>query len=133
MDTAFYNRTGFSSGWSFGEVNFYPRESSNFWLRRVHPYYWLKRGYDQVQNGNEDFLKTGIQSISRAKATGYLSPAGTRAVARTALQHRGGINLFGTVQIFRWLNINGNFGNERAIYYDPVNPFLGKARTAGVE
>src|SRR5215470_8046621 len=30
MDTAFYNRTGFTSGWSFGEVNFYPREGT--WL-----------------------------------------------------------------------------------------------------
>ena len=65
MDTAFYNRTGFTSGWSFGEVNFYPNQGGNFWLQRVHPYYFAKRGRDEVQDGNEDFLSTGIQ-IGRA-------------------------------------------------------------------
>src|SRR5438094_1825181 len=40
MDTAFYNRTGFTSGWSFGEINFYPKEGSDFWLKRAHPFYW---------------------------------------------------------------------------------------------
>ena len=61
MDTAFYNHTGFTSGWSFGEVNFYPKNGSNFWLRRVHPYYFARRGRDEVQNGNEDFLNTGVR------------------------------------------------------------------------
>ena len=27
MDTAFYNRTGFTAGWSFGEINFYPKSA----------------------------------------------------------------------------------------------------------
>jgi hypothetical protein len=44
----------------------------------------------------------------------------------------GGINLSGSSQILRWLNINGNFNRERAIFYDLVNPFLGRAQTAGV-
>src|SRR5204863_1560585 len=61
MDTAFYNRTGFTSGWSFGEVNFYPKAGANFWLQRVHPYYWAKRGRDEVQDGNEGYLTTGIR------------------------------------------------------------------------
>ena len=59
MDTAFYNRTGFTAGWSFGEVNFYPRQ--DFWLQRVHPFLFVKRGHDEVQNGDEDFLNTGIR------------------------------------------------------------------------
>ena len=39
MDTAFYNRTGFTSAWSFSEVNFYPKST---WLQRVHPFYFAK-------------------------------------------------------------------------------------------
>ena len=30
MDTAFYNRTGFTAGWSFGEINFYPEVGHRF-------------------------------------------------------------------------------------------------------
>src|SRR5688572_228918 len=56
MDTAFFNRAGFTSGWSYGEVNFYPREGTNFWLKRVNPYYWAKLGRDRVQDGDERFL-----------------------------------------------------------------------------
>lgn len=61
MDTAFYNRTGFTSGWSFGEVNWYPKSGSDFWLQRVHPFIFVKRGHDEVHDGDEDFLNTGIR------------------------------------------------------------------------
>jgi hypothetical protein len=35
----------------------------------------------------------------------------------------------GGVQIKRWLNLNGNFNNSWAIYYDPVTPFQGRSRS----
>ena len=34
MDTAFYNRTGFTTGLVYSEVNFYPKQGTNFWLQR---------------------------------------------------------------------------------------------------
>jgi hypothetical protein len=133
MDTAFYNRTGFTSGWSFGEVNFYPKGGSNFWLQRVHPYYFTKRGRDRVQNGNEDFLLAGIRfNFTRQ---GYFQIAhgqGHEPWLGRRFKTGGGVNLYGNVQILRWLNINGNFNTGRAIYYDPVDPFQGESRNAGV-
>ena len=30
VDTAFSNRTGFTAGWSFGEINFHPRSGTEF-------------------------------------------------------------------------------------------------------
>jgi len=132
MDTAFYNRTGFTSGWSFGEVNFYPGNGSHFWLQRVHPYYWAKRGRDDVQNGNEDFLNTGIRFHFTRQ--GYLDVAhgqGHEPWIGRRFKTAGGINLYGNVQILRWLNVNGSFNAGRAIYYDPVDPFQGESHGAG--
>jgi len=38
----------------FGEVNFYPKEGG--WLKRVHPFYWTKRGRDQVRTAMKNSL-----------------------------------------------------------------------------
>jgi hypothetical protein len=35
METAFYNRVGFTSGWGYAEYNFYPDKTRYPWLRRV--------------------------------------------------------------------------------------------------
>jgi hypothetical protein len=126
MDTAFYNRTGFTSGWSFGEVNFYPREGG--WIKRIHPYYWTKRGRDQVQDGNEWYTNTGVRfDFTRQGFLGITRGQGNEPWVGRHFKTGGGINLYGNVQIVRWLNINGSFNNGRAIYYDAVNPFQGKS------
>jgi uncharacterized protein DUF5916/cellulose/xylan binding protein with CBM9 domain len=128
MDTAFFNRTGFTSGWSYGEVNFYPKEGSSFWLKRVNPFYFTKQGRDRVQDGNERFLNTGIRFHFTRQ--GYLDIAHSRGrepwLGRQ-FKTGGGINTFGRAQILRWLEINGGFDKNREIYYDPVDPFQGSS------
>ena len=128
MDTAFYNRTGFTSGWSFGEINFYPKEGSDFWLKRVHPFYWFKRGRDQVQDGNEDFINTGVRfNFTRQGFLSITHGRGHEPWLGQRYKTAGGINIYGNVQILRWLNVNGSINKGREIYYDPVNPFQGKS------
>ncbi|PYS37032.1 MAG: hypothetical protein DMG14_22655 [Acidobacteria bacterium] len=61
MDTAFYNRTGFTSGWAYGEVNFYPKNTNKSWLKRVNVFNWDKYGRDQLQDGNERFFLAGLR------------------------------------------------------------------------
>jgi hypothetical protein len=113
-------------------VNFYPTATSS-WLRRVHPYYWTKRGRDRIQNGDEDYLTTGIRfNFTRQ---GYLQIArgqGHEPFLGQRFKTGGGANLYGNVQILRWLNMSGNFNNGRAIYYDDIDPFQGESRSAGV-
>jgi len=132
MDTAFYNRTGFTSGWSFGEINFYPKEGRDFWLKRVHPFYWTKRGHDQMQNGSEDLLNLGIRfHFTRQGFLNMNSSRGHEAWIGRRFRIGAVINLSGSTQIFRWLSINGSFISSRDIYYDAVNPFLGKSTSPG--
>ncbi|HYR83742.1 MAG TPA: DUF5916 domain-containing protein [Terriglobia bacterium] len=132
MDTAFYNRTGFTSGWSFGEVNFYPKEGR--WLKRIHPFYWTKRGRDQVQDGNEDFLNTGIRfNFTRQGFLNINQGRGHEPWLGQRFKTGPSINIFGDVQILRWLRVNGNFSKNREIYYDLVNPFQGKSTHRSLE
>ncbi len=129
MDTAFFNRTGFTSGWSYGELNFYPKQERNFWLKRVYPFYWEKRGHDQVQNGSEDFLNSGIRfNFTRQSFFNVSHGQGHEAWVGRRFRTGAEIELFGGSQIFRWLSISGNFHKSRDIYYDPVNPFAGKSK-----
>jgi hypothetical protein len=38
----------------------------------------------------------------------------------------------GNAQLFSWLNVSGNFNKGWAVYYDPVDPFQGKSKSANI-
>jgi hypothetical protein len=134
LDTAFYNRTGLTTGWSFGEISFYPRDGSDFWVKRVQPFYFLRLGRDQVQDGNEAFLNTGIRiNFTRQ---GYLNISHARGHEPWMGQRYrtgGGINVNGNVQILRWLNFGGHLNTGREIFYDRIAPFQGKSTARGFQ
>lgn len=133
MDTAFYNRTGFTSGWSYGEMNFYPKEGSKFWLKKLSPFYWTKRGHDQVQDGKEDFVNTGIRfNTTRQGFFNFATQRGHEPWIGRRFRTGAPINFFGTVQIVRWLNVNGSYGRNYDIFYDRVNPFQGRSRNRSI-
>ena len=126
MDTAFYNRTGFTAGWSYGELNFYPTGKTNIWLRRITPSYFVKAGHDEVQDGNEDseslslrFTFTRQGSFSIGYGRGHEPWQGQR------FDTGGGINVFSNAQAFRWLNFYAGYNQGLEIYYDRVSPFQG--------
>jgi uncharacterized protein DUF5916/cellulose/xylan binding protein with CBM9 domain len=130
MDTAFYNRTGFTSGWGYGELNFYPQETGNSWLKRTQLFTWTKYGRDQIQNGNEGFVLTGMR-LNFTRQGFFRIDKGWGHEPWTGRQFKNGDSrISGQVQIFRWLNISGRFTNGWAIYYDPHNPFQGRSTTA---
>ena len=130
MDTAFYNRTGFTSGWSYGEINFYPKEGSNFWIKRIHPFYWAKRGHDQVQDGSEDFLNLGLRmNLTRQGFVNITSGHGHEAWLGRRFRTGGILNMYASGQIVRWLSVNGGFTKSRDIFYDRANPFQGRSKS----
>jgi hypothetical protein len=42
---------------------------------------------------------------------------------------RGRLRGFGSVQLYRWLFLDGNISGGRAVFYDPVAPFPGRSRS----
>ena len=131
MDTAFYNRTGFTGVWQFTDLSFYPKSA---WLQRLHPWYFAKIGKDRIQNGGEDYLHTGIRlNVTRQ---GFLNVSHGRGhESWLGKQYRTGndVNIFGNIQALRWLNLSGNFGGGPAIFYDETDPFQGRDRRWGIE
>jgi hypothetical protein len=135
MDTAFYNRTGFTVGILDTHVNFYPEKAKRFGLVRVYPSLFVRAGRDRMQGGNEDlavvatsfnFQRQGFLRVLHGR--GHEPWAGKRFRAGDAL------GAYGTVQLFRWLYIGGNmFHRTWAIFYDPVDPFQGRSSARGFE
>lgn len=134
MDTAFYNRTGFTTGWAFADLSFYPEKAKRYGLIRVHPFVWTKYGRDRIQGGNERFMINGVRVnfarqgfMSVDYGHGYEPWVGRRF--KTG--HK--IGTFGNVQLFRWLNVGGHFRSGWSTFYDPIDPFQGKSNNGGVQ
>jgi hypothetical protein len=131
MDTAFYNRTGFTGAWSFSEVSFYPKST---WLQRIHPFYFAKYGRDRVQNGDEDYLHTGIRfNVTRQGFFNFSHGRGHESWQGTKYKVGTDVNFFGNMQPFRWLNLFANYNVGPAIFYDELAPFQGRSRNYSVE
>ena len=128
MDTAFYNRTGFTAGWSFGEINFYPRSGTDFWIQRIHPFYFTKIGYDDIQGGKEAMINFGIRfNLTRQGFINISHIRGHEPWQGTDYDFSNKLNFFGAMQVMRWLNVFGGGGSGLSIYYDPVDHFQGRS------
>jgi hypothetical protein len=132
MDTAFYNRTGFTSARSNGQYSFFPGEANMFRVKHIHPYYGAKIGRDKSQDGTEDGLTTGIGFEFTRQGYFNISRSDGHE-AWVGQQFRDGdiVNLYGGTQILRWLNINGYYRRSHDIFFDPVNPYQGRSRNVG--
>jgi hypothetical protein len=100
----------------------------------LHPWYFAKIGKDRIQDGDEDFLHTGIRlNVTRQ---GFLNVSHGRGhEAWLGKQYRTGneVNIFGNIQALRWLNLSGSFGRGPAIFYDETDPFQGRSRRYNIE
>src|SRR5262249_30391135 len=88
--------------------------------------------HDDIQNGTEAFLNTGIRfNFTRQGFLQVATQRGHEAWIGRKFKTGSPTNVFGSVQAFRWLRLSGNFNRGWAIYYDPVNPFQGKSTGGG--
>src|SRR5262249_60522426 len=103
---------------------------SNFWLKRVHPFYFAKRGHDQVQDGSEDFLNTGIRFHFTRQ--GYLNIAhgqGHEPWIGRRFRTGADVNIYSSVQIFRWLSINGGLLEPPVLSYANIISVSGRCNS----
>jgi hypothetical protein len=128
MDTAFYNRVGFTQAWTYVDLNFYPDKSRYPWLRRIQPFTFTQGGRDRVAGGDDILNVSGVRV--------YLTRQGffriDRFFGREPWAGRrfdiGRIRAFGNIQLFRWLWVNGYFHGGNGIFYDDEEPFGGRVR-----
>ena len=134
-DTAFYNRTGFTSGFLYSEVNFYPEAAKRVGLIRVHPLVVTRYGHDDIQMGDEGFLTLGVAfNFNRQGYFRVQTGRGHEPWGGQRFRTDDPIGAFGNTQIFSWLRVGGNFFYKTwATFYDPVAPFQGRSTNGGLE
>ncbi len=128
MDTAFYFRTGFTGAWTYNQINFYPRGGQTFWLQRISPFVFVKTGRDRLQDGDENFLNTGLRfNFTRQGNFEIATSRGKEAWRGRELHVGSDLFTFAGIQAVRWLNVHGGVGIGPGIYYDDVDPFQGRS------
>jgi hypothetical protein len=130
MDTSFYNRTGFTSNWTFAEVSRYPRDS-NSWLKRYSAFVWNKAGRDRVQNGPGTFHLVAFRMNFTRQGNFRIDYGFGQEPWIGRKFNVDNFRTNGGMQVTRWLNVNGRFGHGRAIFYDSADPFQGRSTNAG--
>ena len=131
MDTAFYNRTGFTAAWTYLDYNFYPDKTKYPWIRRIVPFTFTQGGRDRVA-GNDDFLNVSGFRFNFTRQGFFRID---RFFGREPWAGRrfdiGRLRMLGEVQLFRWLSVNAYRHSGHAIFYDPEEPFGGdESRTS---
>ncbi len=125
MDTAFYNRTGITTNWTYYSFSLYPDEKRHPWFKRFSPFVWVHTGRDRIQGGDEYFLLGGIRMyFTRQGFFRVDTGRGTEPWAGREFD-TAQTRLMGGAQLYRWLNFYGQMNIARSIYYDPSNPFSG--------
>ena len=134
MATAFINRVGVTGGWLFAERNFYPDKARYPWVRRVSLVSFTQGGRDRLEGGGNELLELPGVRIN-------LTRQGFVRVDRSfGFEHwqgqrfeRGRWRAFGEAQLFRWLYLQGEISTGLAVFYDPIDPFQGRARESETE
>ena len=105
MDTAFLNRVGITSGWIYGDLNFYPNKDRYPWIRRVSFFNFLQGGRDRINDGNE-YLDVAGARLSFTRQGFFRIDQGVGHEAWQGERFKQGrTRMFGQVQLFRWLRI----------------------------
>jgi hypothetical protein len=131
MDTAFYNRTGFTSNWTYAGADRYPK-NSNSWLKKYTLFYWNKASRDRLQGGSDNFHLIAFR-MNFVRQGYFRVDHGVGHEPWAGQEFKDGSwRVQGGMQMMRWLNVNGNFRTGWSTYYDPADPFQGKSNSGNV-
>jgi hypothetical protein len=133
MDTAFYNRTGITSNWTYYSRNFYPDEKRYPWFKRIAPFVWATAGRDRIQKGNEHFALGGLRLYFTRQGSFRIDYGGGQEAWAGKIFNKHRIQVMGGAQFFRWLNLFAYARTGRSIFYDPVDPFPGDSREFSID
>jgi hypothetical protein len=129
MDTAFLNQVGITQGWTYVAPSFYPNPKKYGWFKRIVPFLYWQYGKDHIQDGRPWIFVPGVrmnftrQGFFRADAI-----LGDEIWAGRTFDISN-VRVFGEAQIVRWLRFFTQTTFGHSVFYDPVDPYLGRHRT----
>jgi hypothetical protein len=128
MDTAFLNQVGITQGWSYVAPSIYPSATKLPWLKRVTPFVFARYGKDRIQNGDPWTVVSGVRmNFTRQGFFRADTAFGEEAwVGRTFRTNE--TRIMGEAQLTRWLRVFARTSFGDSIFYDAVDPYLGRQR-----
>ncbi|MCU0276490.1 MAG: carbohydrate binding family 9 domain-containing protein [Acidobacteria bacterium] len=125
MDTAYYQRSGIATAKIYLQQRFVPDAKKLPWLLGFTPQVYAALIHDKVSgmDDKELMFEGFVNFILKGQFGGYFY-LGQECWAGRAFQ-RSTAQLSVNLQPFKWLNLHSCYGFGNAIYYDPVDPFLG--------
>ncbi len=133
MDTAFLNRTGITTNWTFYSYNFYPDEKRYSWFKKFTPFVWTHAGRDRIQGGDETFFLGGVRMNFTRQGFFRVDYGGGKEAWAGQNFHTRRTQLMGNAQFFPWLYVFGYARVGRSIFYDLENPFSGDSQNFSFE
>jgi hypothetical protein len=128
MDTAFINRVGVTTGWQYGEVQFYPTGRAG-WIKRVAPFVWGTAAEDRIQGGPEHFAIAGLRMNFTRQGNLRVDMGGGQQTFAGRQFDTGRVHVDAGAQLTKWLNLSASSQQGAAIYYDPDAPYQGYSHT----
>ncbi len=128
MDTAYYQRSGIATAKFFLGQQIDPHFKKLPWLLGFSPAVYAALIHDKVSgmDDKELMFEGYVKFILKGQFGGYFY-LGQECWAGRAFQ-RATSQLSVNLQPFKWLNLHSCYSFGNAIYYDPVDPFLGNRR-----
>ncbi len=128
MDTAFLNQVGITQGWTFVAPSFYPDAKKHPWFKRFVPFVFAQYGHDRIQGGGKWIVVPGVRMhFTRQGFLRIDGLAGQEPWRQRTFEVRN-VRVIGQAQFTRWLNVSAQASRGRSIFYDEVDPYLGRNR-----
>jgi hypothetical protein len=129
MDTAFLNQVGVTQGWTFVAPSFYPDAKKHPWFKRIVPFVFTQYGRDRVQGGTKFIVVPGVRMhFTRQGFFRIDGLFGQEPWAQRTFDIRN-VRVMGQAQFTRWLNVFARTERGRSVFYDAVDPYLGRYRS----
>jgi len=133
MDTAFMNQVGISQGWTYAAPSFYPDAKKYPWFKRFVPFVFFQYGRDRIQGGDPWIVVPGFRMhFTRQGFLRIDTQLGEEPFQQRTFR-TSKTRVIAEAQATRWLNFfaAANFG--RSIFYDDIDPYLGRRRSQTLE
>jgi hypothetical protein len=130
MDTAFLNQVGITQGWAYIAPSFYPDAKKYPWFKRFVPFVFYQRGRDRIQGGDPWVIVPGFRMHFTRQGFLRIDTSQGEEPFHQQTFRTSNTRFQAEAQATRWLNFSAQYGFGNSIFYDDVDPYLGRRHTA---
>ncbi|UCH92936.1 MAG: hypothetical protein JSV88_21945 [Candidatus Aminicenantes bacterium] len=125
MDTAFYSRSGFSKETVYIGPNLVPSKKLS-WIKSINPFFWGFALHDINTGMNDSYALFGLRVYFIKQGFFRIDYNFDNESWVNQTFHQQRFQVRGQIQLYKWLYLGGGYSYGDSIYYDPVNPYMGK-------